>query len=130
LRLDGKYPEDAAAARDALLAAAPDLMVVAAYGLILPEWVLSLPTYGCFNIHASLLPRWRGAAPIQRAIEAGDDQTGITIMMMDEGLDTGAMLLTRTIDIRDDHTADTLHDDLATAGAQAVVDAIAGLQRG
>src|SRR3546814_20016530 len=75
-------------------------MVVAAYGLLLPEWVLDLPAYGCFNIHASLLPRWRGAAPIQRAIQAGDAQTGVTIMMMDQGLDTGAMLLTRVVPIR------------------------------
>src|SRR5690606_7785285 len=92
LRLDGKYPEDAQAARDALREAAPELMVVAAYGLILPAWVLQAPTHGCYNIHASLLPRWRGAAPIQRAIEAGDAQTGISIMQMDEGLDTGDVL--------------------------------------
>eukprot|EP01136_Pigoraptor_vietnamica_P037390 Opistho-1_new@105279 len=93
LRLDGKYPEDAAAARQALLDAQADVMVVAAYGLILPQWVLDLPTQGCLNIHASLLPRWRGAAPIHRAIEAGDAETGITIMQMDAGLDTGDMLL-------------------------------------
>ena len=130
LRLDGKYPEDAAAARQALLDAAPDLMVVAAYGLILPEWVLSLPAYGCFNIHASLLPRWRGAAPIQRAIQAGDKQTGITIMMMDQGLDTGAMLLTRDVPITSGHTAASLHDELAQAGAQAIVQAIEELQQG
>ena len=80
LRLDGKYPDDAAAAREALLAAQPDVMVVAAYGLILPQWVLDLPAKGCLNIHASLLPRWRGAAPIHRAIEAGDAETGVTIM--------------------------------------------------
>ncbi|MBP7647606.1 MAG: methionyl-tRNA formyltransferase, partial [Comamonas sp.] len=83
LRLDGKYPEDAAAARQALLDAQADVMVVAAYGLILPQWVLDLPPKGCLNIHASLLPRWRGAAPIHRAIEAGDAQTGVTIMQMD-----------------------------------------------
>uniref|UniRef100_UPI0040481D37 methionyl-tRNA formyltransferase n=1 Tax=Limnohabitans sp. TaxID=1907725 RepID=UPI0040481D37 len=82
LRLDGKFPEDAAAARDTLLAANADAMVVAAYGLILPQWVLELPPKGCLNIHASVLPRWRGAAPIHRAIEAGDSQTGITIMQM------------------------------------------------
>ena len=93
LRLDGKYADDAAAAREALIAARPDVMVVAAYGLILPAWVLELPRLGCLNIHASLLPRWRGAAPIHRAIEAGDAQTGITIMQMDAGLDTGDMLL-------------------------------------
>lgn len=130
LRLEGKYPDDAAAARQALLDAAPDLMVVAAYGLILPEWVLSLPAYGCFNIHASLLPRWRGAAPIQRAIQAGDEQTGITIMMMDQGLDTGAMLLTRAIPITSGHTAASLHDELAQAGAQAIVQAIEELRHG
>jgi len=95
LRLDGKFPEDAAAARDWLLAAQADAMVVAAYGLILPQWTLDLPRYGCLNIHASLLPRWRGAAPIHRAIEAGDTQTGITIMQMDAGLDTGDMLWVR-----------------------------------
>ena len=93
LRLDGKYPEDAAAARDALLAAQADVMVVAAYGLILPQWVLDMPAKGCLNIHASLLPRWRGVAPIHRAIEAGDAETGVTIMQMDAGLDTGDMLL-------------------------------------
>ncbi|HWK71750.1 MAG TPA: methionyl-tRNA formyltransferase [Burkholderiaceae bacterium] len=130
LRLDGKYPEDASAARQALLDAAPDLMVVAAYGLILPEWVLSLPAYGCFNIHASLLPRWRGAAPIQRAIQAGDAETGITIMMMDQGLDTGAMLLTRTVPITPAHTAASLHDELAGVGAQAIVQAIDDLRQG
>jgi len=83
LRLDGNYPDDAAAARAALEAAQADAMVVAAYGLILPQWVLDLPRMGCFNIHASLLPRWRGAAPIHRAIEAGDTETGVTIMQMD-----------------------------------------------
>lgn len=129
LRLDGKYPEDAAQARQALLDAAPDLMVVAAYGLILPGWTLSLPTHGCFNIHASLLPRWRGAAPIQRAIEAGDAQTGITIMQMDEGLDTGDMLLVRSLPIDEHHTAARLHDELAELGAQAIVQAIDGLRR-
>ncbi|MEB2397974.1 MAG: methionyl-tRNA formyltransferase [Alcaligenaceae bacterium] len=124
LRLDGKYPEDAAAARQALLDARPELMVVAAYGLILPEWVLALPERGCFNIHASLLPRWRGAAPIQRAIEAGDAQTGITIMQMDQGLDTGDMLLARALPITPEHTAATLHDALAQMGAQAIVEAV------
>ncbi|WP_442593889.1 methionyl-tRNA formyltransferase [Parapusillimonas sp. JC17] len=124
LRLDGKYPEDAAAARQALLDAQPELMVVAAYGLILPEWVLNLPARGCFNIHASLLPRWRGAAPIQRAIEAGDAQTGVTIMQMDQGLDTGDMLLTRVVPITPEHTAASLHDDLAQVGARAIVEAI------
>lgn len=130
LRLDGKYPDDALAAKQALEAAAPDLMVVAAYGLILPEWVLSLPSYGCFNIHASLLPRWRGAAPIQRAIQAGDADTGVTIMLMDQGLDTGAMLSTHVLPITAEHTAASLHDDLASLGAQAIVQAIADLKKG
>src|SRR5690606_18240870 len=130
LRLDGKYPEEAREAQQALQAAAPDLMVVAAYGLILPEWVLSLPVHGCFNIHASLLPRWRGAAPIQRAIEAGDAQTGVTIMQMDQGLDTGDMLLLRTIPITDEQNAAMLHDALADVGAQAILEAITALQQG
>lgn len=130
LRLDGRYPEDAEMTRQALLDVAPDLMVVAAYGLILPKWVLELPRHGCFNIHASLLPRWRGAAPIQRAIEAGDTVTGVTIMQMDEGLDTGDMLLEHEIPIHDTHTAERLHDDLAQVGAQAIVEAIAALERG
>lgn len=129
LRLDGKYPEEAQAAQHALQQAAPDLMVVAAYGLILPKWTLSLPTYGCFNIHASLLPRWRGAAPIQRAIEAGDDRTGITIMQMDEGLDTGDMLLVRELPITDTHTASRLHDELAGLGAEAILEAVALLEK-
>lgn len=130
LRLDGKYPDEAQAARQAMLDAAPELLVVAAYGLILPQWVLDLPTYGCLNIHASLLPRWRGAAPIQRAIEAGDEQTGITIMLMDAGLDTGAMLFTRALPITPEHSAAALHDELAQLGAQAIVQAIDELQQG
>src|SRR4029453_19085822 len=92
LRLDGKYPDDAAAAKLAIDEARADAMVVAAYGLILPQWVLDAPRLGCLNIHASLLPRWRGAAPIQRAILAGDITTGVTIMRMEAGLDTGPML--------------------------------------
>jgi methionyl-tRNA formyltransferase len=130
LRLDGKFPDEAQSARKALLDAAPDLMVVAAYGLLLPSWVLQLPTHGCLNIHASLLPRWRGAAPIQRAIEAGDAQTGVTIMQMDEGLDTGDMLLEQAIAITPSHTAASLHDELAVLGAQAIVDAVDRLQQG
>ncbi|MFA7668522.1 MAG: methionyl-tRNA formyltransferase [Burkholderiaceae bacterium] len=130
LRLDGRYPDDAAQAHDALTKAAPQVMVVAAYGLILPEWVLTLPPYGCLNIHASLLPRWRGAAPIQRAIEAGDSLTGVTIMQMDAGLDTGDMLLERELPITDAHTAATLHDELAQAGAGAIVQALERLERG
>ena len=126
LRLDGKYPQDAAAAREALLAARPDVMVVAAYGLILPQWVLDLPVHGCLNIHASLLPRWRGAAPIHRAIEAGDAQTGITIMQMDAGLDTGDMLLREAVDIGSDTTA-RLHDRLAELGGRLIVQALADI---
>jgi len=130
LRLDGKYPDDAAAARDALETVRPDVMVVAAYGLILPDWTLTLPAHGCLNIHASLLPRWRGAAPIHRAIQAGDTHTGITIMQMDEGLDTGDMLLVESLPITSRHTTATLHDELAALGARTIVQALAALQRG
>lgn len=124
LRLDGRWPNEAAAARAALEAARPEAMVVAAYGLILPSWTLALPPHGCLNIHASLLPRWRGAAPIQRAIEAGDADTGITIMQMDEGLDTGAMLLVEREPIRADDSTATLHDRLAALGGRLVVEAL------
>ena len=127
LRLDGKYPEDAAAARQTLLEAKADVMIVAAYGLILPQWVLDLPPKGCLNIHASLLPRWRGAAPIHRAIEAGDTQTGITIMQMDAGLDTGDMLLVLSCTIAPTDTTAVLHDRLADLGGQAIVQALASL---
>ena len=130
LRLDGKFPDDAQGARDALCAARPDVLVVAAYGLILPAWVLSLPRLGCINIHASLLPRWRGAAPIQRAIEAGDTTTGITIMQMDAGLDTGAMLLAERVPIGPDDTTGSLHDRLADLGGRLVVDALRRLAVG
>jgi len=129
LRLDGKYPDEAAAAREALLAARADVMVVAAYGLILPQWVLDLPRLGCLNIHASLLPRWRGAAPIHRAIEAGDTRTGITIMQMDAGLDTGDMLSVEALEIGDDNTA-RLHDRLAALGGRMIVEALAGAAEG
>jgi methionyl-tRNA formyltransferase len=125
LRLDGKFPDDAAAAQAALQAAAPELMVVAAYGLILPPWVLALPPRGCLNIHGSLLPRWRGAAPIHRAIEAGDRETGITIMQMDAGLDTGPMLLAEREPILPQDTTGSLHDRLAALGARLVVQALA-----
>ncbi|HEX9465004.1 MAG TPA: methionyl-tRNA formyltransferase [Alphaproteobacteria bacterium] len=101
-----------------------DGAVVAAYGLILPQPILEAPRHGCLNIHASLLPRWRGAAPIQRAILAGDAETGITIMQMDEGLDTGAMLLQARTPIADDDTAETVHDRLAEMGADAIVEAL------
>ncbi len=106
-------------------AAQADVMVVAAYGLILPQAVLDMPRYGCLNIHASLLPRWRGAAPIQRAIEAGDAETGVTIMQMDAGLDTGAMLLAEALKVGDGETAGELHDRLATLGARLIVEALA-----
>ncbi|HTM63125.1 MAG TPA: methionyl-tRNA formyltransferase [Gammaproteobacteria bacterium] len=101
-----------------------DVMVVAAYGLILPKAVLSIPRYGCLNIHASLLPRWRGAAPIQRAIIAGDKLSGITIMQMDEGLDTGDMLLKHQYALTEDETGQSLHDELARMGAQSIVEAL------
>ncbi|MCD8504006.1 MAG: methionyl-tRNA formyltransferase [Burkholderiaceae bacterium] len=130
LRLDGRYPEEAALAKSTLDTLNLDVLIVAAYGLILPKWVLDLPKRGCLNIHASLLPRWRGAAPIQRAIEAGDAQTGITIMQMDEGLDTGAMLMTEAIAIDDGDNAQTLHDKLSGLGAKMIVQALAALERG
>jgi methionyl-tRNA formyltransferase len=124
LRQEGKYPDDAAAAREALLQARPDVLVVAAYGLILPQWVLDLPRLGCLNIHASLLPRWRGAAPIHRAIEAGDAETGVTIMQMDAGLDTGDMLLKERVPVAPDETTGSLHDKLAALGARMTVEAL------
>ena len=130
LRLDGRFPEDAQAARTALQTARPEVMVVAAYGLLLPRWVLELPVHGCLNIHASLLPRWRGAAPVHRALEAGDERTGISIMQMDEGLDTGDVVQRFELPIRAHHTAATLHDDLAALGARAIVDVLARLERG
>jgi methionyl-tRNA formyltransferase len=105
-----------------------DLMIVAAYGLILPKAVLAIPRLGCLNIHASLLPRWRGAAPIQRAMLAGDAETGITIMQMDEGLDTGAMLLKKVCPIAANDTAATLHDRLAELGAESILEALAKLE--
>ena len=124
LRLDGKFPDEAETGRQALLAARLDLLVVAAYGLILPQWVLDTPTRGCLNIHASLLPRWRGAAPIHRAIEAGDTETGITIMQMDAGLDTGDMLLIEKQAIKPDDTTARLHDKLAVLGGRLIVEAL------
>ena len=124
LRLDGKYPDDAAAAQVALAEARLDVLVVAAYGLILPAWALTCATHGALNIHGSLLPRWRGAAPIQRAIEAGDAETGITLMQMDVGLDTGPMLLMQPLAIAPDDTAATLHDRLAELGARLVVQGV------
>ncbi len=109
------------AARLPILAAQADVMVVAAYGLILPQSVLDMPRLGCVNIHASLLPRWRGAAPIHRAIEAGDGETGITLMQMDKGLDTGAMLARIAMPILADDTTGSLHDRLAALGAREIV---------
>ena len=108
----------------------PDAMIVAAYGLILPKDVLEIPTHGCLNIHASLLPRWRGAAPVQRAIAAGDKETGITIMQMDEGLDTGDMLLKLDTPISADDTGGSLHDRLAEMGGKAIVQAMERLAKG
>ncbi|HBC09207.1 MAG TPA: methionyl-tRNA formyltransferase [Rhodospirillaceae bacterium] len=107
-----------------------DAAVVVAYGLILPQAVLDAPRLGCLNIHASLLPRWRGAAPIQRAIQAGDAETGVTIMQMDAGLDTGPMLLTGRLPITDTTTAGALHDDLSALGSKLIVRALDGLVAG
>ena len=149
LRLDGKYPEEAAAAKAAIDAAQADVMVVAAYGLILPQWVLDAMAgtgprggakaattrgLGCLNIHASLLPRWRGAAPIHRAIEAGDTETGVTIMQMDAGLDTGDMCMIERLPILAEDTTASLHDKLAVLGGRLIVEALemaacGGLQR-
>ena len=130
LRLDGQYAQQAQQAREDLLLARPEVMVVAAYGLILPQWALDLPHRGCLNIHGSLLPRWRGAAPIHRAIEAGDSETGITIMQMDAGLDTGDMLMTATTPIAESDTTATLHDRLADMGAGLIVSALDQLAAG
>ncbi|CAG0933868.1 MAG: Methionyl-tRNA formyltransferase [Rhodocyclaceae bacterium] len=123
----GLKPEEA---RRPILDARPDVMVVAAYGLILPQALLDIPPLGCINIHASLLPRWRGAAPIQRAILAGDGETGVTIMRMEAGLDTGPMLLAEKLPIDASDTTATLHDKLAGLGARLIVEALARLQSG
>ncbi len=129
LRLDGKYAQEAAAAAQAMSAARADAMVVVAYGLILPQWVLDAMAgpgqWGCLNIHGSLLPRWRGAAPIHRAIEAGDHETGVTIMQMDAGLDTGPMLLQARLPIEANDTSVRLHDRVAALGARLIVQALA-----
>jgi methionyl-tRNA formyltransferase len=122
--LNGVHAEAAQAAQQAIAEARADAMVVAAYGLILPQWVLDAPRLGCFNIHASLLPRWRGAAPIHRAIEAGDTQTGVTIMQMDSGLDTGDMLLVEPLSIKTQDTTAALHDRLAALGGRLMVEAL------
>ncbi len=108
----------------------PDLMVVVAYGLILPKAVLAIPTHGCWNVHASLLPRWRGAAPIQRAIQAGDAETGVCLMQMEAGLDTGPVLLRQHTPIRDTDTGGQLHDRLAQLGAQVLADGLGLLRAG
>lgn len=124
LRLDGKYPEIAQDAHELLRNTPHDVMVVAAYGLILPRSCLAIPRLGCINIHGSLLPRWRGAAPIHRAIEAGDAETGITIMQMEEGLDTGPMLMRRAVPISATDTTASLHDQLATLGGEMIVEVL------
>ena len=118
------------AAIDKAIADGAEVMIVAAYGLILPQWVLTSPRLGCLNIHASLLPRWRGAAPIHRAIEAGDSQTGVTIMQMDAGLDTGALLLTQALPIAASDTTGSLHDRLAALGAKLMVQVLQRLPAG
>jgi methionyl-tRNA formyltransferase len=129
LRRNGKYPQEAAAALDLLRATPHDVMVVAAYGLILPQEVLDIAPHGCINIHASLLPRWRGAAPIHRAIEAGDAESGITLMQMDAGLDTGAMIREGRVAITCADSTATLHERLAQLGADLVVEALRDLER-
>jgi len=118
------------AAQDELRALQPDLMVVVAYGLILPRKVLAIPRHGCWNVHASLLPRWRGAAPIQRAIEAGDAETGVCLMQMEAGLDTGPVLLSASIRIGAEETGGRLHDRLAELGAQVLADGLQRLREG
>lgn len=116
--------------REALRALQPDLMVVVAYGLILPQSVLDIPVHGCWNLHASLLPRWRGAAPIQRAIEAGDERTGVCLMRMEKGLDTGPVLLAHDTPIGENETGGQLHDRLADIGAQVLRDGLGLLRVG
>ena len=127
LRLDGKYSDEALAAQQAIADAHAELMVVVAYGLLLPEWTLHSVPHGCLNIHASLLPRWRGAAPIQRAIEAGDSETGVCIMQMDAGLDTGAVLMRESLPISNTDTSASLHDKLAALGSRLIVDTLSSL---
>ena len=124
LKLEGRWSQDAAQAQAALQATGAQVMVVAAYGLILPAWVLHTPPHGCLNIHASLLPRWRGAAPIHRAVQAGDPRSGVTIMQMDEGLDTGPVLLMEPVDLAPQETTASLHDKLADVGGRLMVEAL------
>ena len=116
--------------QDALREMQPDVMIVVAYGLILPQSVLDIPRYGCWNVHASLLPRWRGAAPIQRAIEAGDTHTGICLMQMEKGLDTGPVMLSQSVGILPDDTGGSLHDRLAEKGAEVLEDGLRLLRAG
>lgn len=130
LRLDGKYPDEAQQAHVLLRNTPHDVMVVAAYGLILPLSVLEIPTFGCINIHGSLLPRWRGAAPIHRAIESGDNVTGITIMQMEQGLDTGPMLAVESVPIAANDSTGTLHDKLATLGGAMIVKTLRAMKHG
>jgi methionyl-tRNA formyltransferase len=127
LRLDGKYPDKAAAAQAAIAESKADVMVVVAYGLLLPTWALHSVPLGCINIHASLLPRWRGAAPIQRAVEAGDAQSGVCIMQMEEGLDTGPVWWRQALNLSEDETSASLHDKLADLGAKGIVQTLAQL---
>lgn len=129
LRLNGKFAEQAQSTQQAMQALELDVLIVAAYGLILPAWVLEMPRFGCLNIHASLLPRWRGAAPIHRAVEAGDAETGISIMQMDEGLDTGAIISMDRLAIESAETTGQLHDRLAVLGGQCIVQAMTQLQQ-
>ena len=130
LRFDGKHAEEAKRVYELVRQIEPDVMVVVAYGLILPKAFLSLPEYGCLNIHASLLPRWRGAAPIQRAIEAGDTETGVSIMQMEEGLDTGPVLVSESIPIDHHINAAELHDKLADLGGRLILAALKKMEEG
>ncbi|MGN7832551.1 methionyl-tRNA formyltransferase [Pseudoxanthomonas sp. 22568] len=116
--------------QEALRELAPDLMIVVAYGLILPQAVLDIPRYGCWNVHASMLPRWRGAAPIQRAIEAGDAETGVCLMQMEAGLDTGPVLLSQRTPIGEQETGGQLHDRLSELGARVLADGLGLLRAG
>lgn len=132
LNIPVEQPESlkSAEAQSALAAYQPDAMIVVAYGLLLPQAVLDIPKHGCLNIHASLLPRWRGAAPIQRAIAAGDTESGVGIMQMEKGLDTGPVLLEKRTPVSGTDTGGRLHDRLSTLGAQAIVEALDGIARG
>jgi len=129
VRFSSDKDEEGLTAAEKLANYRPDLMIVVAYGLILPQSVLDIPKFGCVNIHASLLPKWRGAAPIQRAIEHGDSQTGITIMQMDKGLDTGNMLLKNTCEIESSDTGSSLHDKLAKLGSLSINEFLAGFSK-